>query len=194
MWLYSIYKLCKVCVLNVAEDFSYSPSPFGWGTVASVVAHSSGLIGFKHICVSSYMRCKGALACTSRPVHAHHSMLLSQAFSSFHVALVISVSSVWHANEVSILMLEHYRHVCLIPLLPFLFLEIILFLNGIGIFRFTQLPFEPAGWSDSQPTIHSLIQTPLPFKCFQRYDGWLKQPLFASLDACLWECVRCEYV
>lgn len=47
-------------------------------------------------------------------------------------------------------MLEHYRYVYLIPLLPFLFLEIILFLNGIGIFRFPQLLLEPVGWSNSQ--------------------------------------------
>lgn len=121
-------------------------------------------------------------------------MPLSCSFSSVRAALVISVSSVWHANEVSVLMLEHYRYVCLIPLLPFLFLEIILFLNGIGIFRFPQLLLEPTGWSNSQPTFQSLIPTPLPFKCSQQYDSWLEQPLFASLCVCLCECACYDYM
>lgn len=65
-------------------------------------------------------------------MHTHVSMLtytltlLSHSFSSFHsslhLSLVISLSpTVLHANELSVLMPEHYRCVCLISLLPFLF-------------------------------------------------------------------------
>lgn len=101
-------------------------------------AHSSGLIRFKHICVRSHwLSLPNATAhshaqaeaytyaYTCKRAHTHSHTLLSHSFSSFHPSLhpslVISLSSVLHANELSVLMPEHYRCVCLISLLPFLF-------------------------------------------------------------------------
>lgn len=101
-------------------------------------AHSSGLIRFKHICVCSHWlslptatahshaqmeaytyaytcKCTHAHFC---PTHSLHSIP-----PSFHPSLYLSLSlsSVLHANELRVLMPEHYRCVCLISLLPFLF-------------------------------------------------------------------------
>lgn len=197
MWLYSIYKLWFVFWMWQKLFLIHHLLLVEEQSQQSLLIHQALSRSNTSVCPHIGFRCSGKLTCTSRHIHTHtrtHSnMPLSRSFSSCHAAPVISVSSVWHANEVSVLMLEHYRYVCLIPLLPFLFLEIILFLNGIGIFRFPQLLLEPAGWSNSQPTFQSLIPTPLPFKCFQQYDSWLEQPLFASLYVCLCECARYDY-
>lgn len=101
--------------------------------------YSSGLIRFKHICVCShwlslptatahsYAQTEASLMHTHVSVRTHTHILLSHSFSSFHFSLhpslvaSHSLSTVLHANELSVLMPEHYRCVCLISLLPFLF-------------------------------------------------------------------------
>lgn len=103
-------------------------------------AHSSGLIRFKHICVRSHW-----LSLPTAVAHSHAQQtanrnihlsvrMLSRTHTYTHrhafVPLIlfipflpryISLLSVLHANELSVLMPEYYRCVCLISLQPFLF-------------------------------------------------------------------------
>lgn len=99
-----------------------------------------------------------------------HTCFCSTHSPSFHPSLypslVISLSSVLHANELSVLMPEHYRCVCLISLLPFLFPRDypVFKRNRLSSLHSAPLPTsQPVG----QPTFQCLIPKPLPFKCSQ---------------------------
>lgn len=143
-------------------------------------AHSSGLIRFKHICVRSHWLSlptatahshAQAEAYTCKHAHTHTSTLLSHSFSSFHPSLVISLSSVLHANELSVLKPEHYRCVRLISLLPFLFSgDYPVFKRNRPSSSLHSAPLptsQPVDQPASQPAFQSLIPTSLPFKCSQ---------------------------
>lgn len=99
-------------------------------------AHSSGLIRFKHICACSHWLSLPSVTALSHartdaymPAHknTHTHTLLSRSLSLSIPSLppflprYISLLSVLHANEPSVLLPEHYRCVCLISLPPFLF-------------------------------------------------------------------------
>lgn len=128
-------------------------------------AHSSGLIRFKHICVCSHWRLQQQLARIPRTgaytdgrarTHAH-AHTLEHCFCPTHslhsIPTSLYLSSVLHANELSVLMPEHYHRVCLISLLPFLFPGDypVFKQNRPSSLRSAPLPAsQPAGRSDSQ--------------------------------------------
>lgn len=117
------------------------------------------------VCPHIGFRCNGVLTCTSRPIHAH---ALKHAFVPVILFIpcgpsyisLLCLTCKWgkctHAGALPLCVPN--------PLAVFsLFRDYPVFKRHRPFFRFTQLPFEPAGWSDRQPTIQSLIPTPLPF-------------------------------
>lgn len=104
--------------------------------------------------------------------------LLSHSFSSshfsLHTSLVISLSAVLHANELSVLMPEHYRCVCLISLLPFLFPGDypVFKRNRPSSHHSAPLPNSPPVGQPARKCSSFLVPAALPFTCSQLYDNW----------------------
>lgn len=148
------------------------------------------------VCPHIGFRCNGVLACTSRPIHAH---TLKHAFVPVILFIpcgpsyisLLCLTCKWgkcaHAGALPLCVPN--------PLAAFsLFRDYPVFKRHRPFFALLNSPSSQlVGPTASQQSSLS-SRHHYHFKCFQRYDSWLKQPLFASLYTCLRECVRCGYV